>query len=435
MQTQQAPTQSTGPSTAGFGTASDHFRSLAQIARWSALVLPVAALSGTASAAFLVALDWVTQKRFEHPSLLFFLPLAGVAIVWSYARYGRGSERGNNLIVDEIHQPGGGVPARMAPFVLVATLVTHLFGGSAGREGTAVQMGGSLASAWGRLFKLKGATLRVLLMSGVAAGFGSIFGTPLTGAVFALEVLSVGRIELGELIPVFVASVVGDRVCAAWGVSHSEYHIAVPEQALGALSQMSLLGKAAVGGLLFGAAAILFVRLEYQIKSRLAQWVRWPLLRPVVGALVVIALTYALGTRDYVGLGVHGDRPGAATLLSAFHAGGMPVGGWFWKLLLTAITLGAGFKGGEVTPLFFIGAALGNALAGPLGVPVDLMAGLGFVAVFAAAANTPLACTLMGIELFGGHYAVLFGAACFVAYAVSGHRGIYHAQRVAVPKA
>ena len=409
-------------------------RTLSRIGTWTLLVAPVAALSGSASAFFLAALEHVTRLRFAHPWVLFCLPATGALIVWVYSRWGKGSEAGNSLVVEEIHQPGGGVPARMAPLVLWATLMTHLAGGSAGREGTAVQMGGSIAAAWSRLFKFGRANQRVLLLAGVAAGFGSVFGTPLTGAVFAMEVLAIGRIEYDALIPVLVASIIGDQICAAWGCKHTLYHIAVLAPATGVLSRMGAIAEAAAAGIVFGLASRLFIGLDHGVKALGKRLISVPPMRAVAGGCVVLALTYAFGLGDYLGLGILPEHPGSVTIVSAFSAGGATSSSWLWKLVLTAITLGSGFKGGEVTPLFFIGATLGNALAVLSGGQVDLFAGMGFIAVFAAAANTPLACTIMGIELFGSAHALEFAAACFVAYTVSGHASIYGTQKVAVPK-
>jgi H+/Cl- antiporter ClcA len=411
-------------------------RALWHLFFWTVLTAPVGVLSGSASALFLWALDRVTLFRFTHRWLLLLLPVAGAVVVWVYDRVGKGSDRGNNLILDRIHEPGGGVPARMAPLVLVGTLLTHLFGGSAGREGTALQMGGSLASAYARLCRIPAEHLRVLLMAGVAAGFGSVFGTPVTGAVFAMEVLVVGRMQYDAVIPVLVASIVADATCSAWGIHHSVYRIAIEEPAsVHAFLAPALLGKVVIAAILFGLAAMGFAELSHGLQHAFRKYLPWAALRPVVGASIIIALTLLLGTDDYLGLGVIGRTSNSVTLLSAFHEGGSAPWSWWWKLLFTAVTLSCGFKGGEVTPLFFIGATLGNTLAVLTGAPVDLFAGLGFIAVFAGATNTPLACTLMGIELFGGHYAVYFAIACFVAYYCSGRRGIYTAQRFTEAKA
>ncbi len=396
------------------------------VAKWLLLAVLAAVLAGSASALFLWGLDLVTRTRWAHPELIWLLPFAGVPVVLAYAHYGRGSERGNDLLMERIHEPGAGVPRRMAPFVLVGTWVTHLFGGSAGREGTAIQMGGSLAAGLARALGLKPADTRLLLMCGVAAGFGSVFGTPLTGAVFALEVLTVGSMSYDALIPCLIASVIGDLTCRAWGIRHTDYHPLIAAVGLDGL----VIGKAAAAGAVFGLAGVLFAELSHVLKSGFARVPRlW--LRPVLGGAAVVLISRLLGTADYLGIGVTAppSNPLAVTILSCFHAGGAGVFSWWWKLLLTALTLSCGFNGGEVTPLFFIGAALGNALSAPLGLPVDLAAGLGLVAVFAGATNTPLACTIMGIELFGAAHAVPLAAACFFSYLFSGHSGIYKAQR------
>ncbi len=407
------------------------FQSFAAAA-WLAVLLPMAAVIGTASAFFLWALDALTRIRFASPWLLGGLPVGGLAVGWLYHRYGKSAGAGNNLLIDEIHEPGAGVPRRMAPMVLLGTLVTHLFGGSAGREGTAVQMGGSIAATFGRVLKLDDASVRVLLMAGVAAGFGAVFGTPIAGAVFALEVLVIGRIQYDALIPCFIASLVADWTCAAWGISHTHYHVNIASA--GHHPDIGLLGKVVVAAIAFGLAGALFAWCSHRLTDWFTRYIPRPELRPVVGGVLVIGLFFLAGTGDYLGLGVIGDRPDAFTLPAMFTSTQIPAGAWLWKLGFTVITLSAGFKGGEVTPLFFIGAALGNALAMALGAPIDLFAAIGFVAIFAGATNTPLASTLLGIELFGAGNGVYLATACVIAYRFSGHSGIYAAQRLAVPK-
>ncbi|RYG53791.1 voltage-gated chloride channel protein, partial [bacterium] len=262
------------------------------------------------------------------------------------------------------------------------------------------------------------------------------FGTPLTGAVFAMEVLSVGRMNYESIIPCLIAAVLGDWTCGAWGVHHTRYSIspgAIPTLAGEARFDWLLAGKVALASVAFGLASVLFAELIHGVGFA-AKKIRWSWARPFVGGLCVIALTYALDTRDYLGLGVSSPDIHAVTIVSSFSPDGANAWSWWWKLLFTALTLGSGFKGGEVTPLFFVGATLGNTLAKLMHAPVDLFAGLGFVAIFAGATNTPLACTIMGIELFGAQYTVYFMIACFLSYLFSGHSGIYTAQRVGVPK-
>jgi H+/Cl- antiporter ClcA/PII-like signaling protein len=417
------------------------------LAKWLAIAAALGTVIGSAVAFFLWSLERATEVRFGHPQLVFALPLAGFAIGLLYLHFGRSVERGNNLILDQIHEPSGGVPLRMAPLVLIGTVVTHLFGGSAGREGTAVQIGASLAGDLRRWLPLPAHDSRTLLMAGVAAGFGAVFGTPLAGAVFAMEVLAIGRISYESLAPCLAASIVGDCTVRAWGISHSRYCISVVSA--GALTShpplsWGLMLKVAVAAIAFGMASVLFGKIAHGFQRLFASIVPWSALRPALGGLVVVGMVVTLGTRDYLGLGTTAplSSPGAVTIQSCFTADGATWWSWWWKLLFTAVTLGSGFKGGEVTPLFFIGAALGNALARLLNAPIDLFAGLGFVAVFAGATNTPLACTIMGLELFlpnspgllDSGFSIYLAVACFLSYLVSGHSGIYSSQRIGTPK-
>lgn len=398
--------------------------------RLLALVVLMAALVGSACAFFLWSLDAVTNLRFDHPWLLYLLPLAGMAVASLYVKWGGAADGGNNLIVDRIHDPGGGVPRRMAPLVLLGTLATHLCGGSAGREGTAVQMGGSIASGVGRHFKLGAAELSALLMAGVAAGFGAVFGTPLAGAVFAVEVAVIGRPKLRALPLCLLAAYAGDWTCRSWGAGHTHYHIRQLTDGMqaGGAGQLLLLGKVALAAVAFGLVSLLFSETCHRLAAALKRWIARPVLRPVFGGVGVILLFLWVGRADYLGLGVSSPDPGAVSLVSLFESDTIHPWSWAWKFAFTAVTVSSGFKGGEVTPLFFIGAALGNALAGLMGAPPGLFAALGFVAVFAGASNTPLACSLMGIELFGVEYALPLVLACFIAFLCSGHTGIYRSQ-------
>ena len=413
-------------------TSLEQFAITTYLLKWTLLVLPVSLVAGSVVALFLWLLEEATNYRYAHTWLLYLLPLAGVFIYWLYNKWGKEAAGGNNLVIDEIHQPGGGVPAKMTPLILVTTVITHLFGGSAGREGTAVQIGGSVAQYFARLLKLDKEDVRILLTTGIAAGFGAVFGTPVTGAVFALEVLALGSIRHKGLLPCLMAAVLADFVCTAWGIHHTKYHISFAS--ISHLQDGWLLVKVIVAGVAFGLTSFLFATTTHSIQHFSNRFISARWLIPVAGALTVILLTFVLQTSDYLGLGVSNPDASAVTIVSCFRPGGAAYFSWFWKLLFTAITLGTGFKGGEVTPLFFMGAALGNTVAMLTGAPVDLLAGLGFIAVFAGATNTPIACTIMGVELFGADNLLYYAVACFTAYYFSGHSGIYGAQRIAVPK-
>ena len=389
--------------------------------KWLPLAVAAGALGGSASALFLFALDWATATRLLHPWLIGLMPLAGFAVGWLYLHYGREVEAGNNLLIDEIHDPKKVIPVRMAPLVLGGTVVSHLVGASVGREGTAVQMGGALADQLTHLLRLHQEDRRILLMAGISAGFASVFGTPLAGAVFALEVLAIGRLRYDALLPCLAAAIAGDQICLLWGVHHVQYAIgAIPLLAPWPLLATVLAGAA------FGAVGRLFAAGTHALGAWIKRRVQYAPLRPLLGGIVVAGAAWLLGGERWLGLGI-------PTIQAAFQ---QPLPSWDFagKMAFTIASLGSGFKGGEVTPLFYIGATLGNALAPLLQMPFALLAGLGFVAVFAGAANTPIASTLMAIELFGAEAGVYAAVACVVSYMFSGHRGIYRAQRIGLAK-
>lgn len=389
------------------------------LGKWLLLGAWVGVLSGVASWAFLAALVAATNAREGHPWLLWLLPVAGAMIALVYEHFGKGVEGGNNLLLERIHDPSQTVPFRMAPLILVTTVATHLFGGSAGREGTAVQMGGTLGQLAVGPLRMTVGDRRLLIMAGIAGGFGSVFGTPLAGAIFALEVLAIGRIRYDALVPCLVASIVGDAVARALGTTHHDYAVQV-----GSVPPMTplLLLKVVLAGVLFAAAAAVFTELTHAVQRIAKRVARLSWARAFLGGGAIIGLTYAVGTRDYNGLSL--------PLIEASFVGRVVLYAFALKILFTAITLGTGFKGGEVTPLFAIGATLGNAFAQLTHGPGGFFAALGFAAVFAGAANTPLACIVLGMELFGPGLAVPLALACVTAYLLSGHRGIYSAQRV-----
>ncbi|WP_339698654.1 voltage-gated chloride channel family protein [Algoriphagus aquimarinus] len=385
---------------------------------WIVLGLLVGLLSGAASAIFLITLNWATDYRESHLWIIALLPIAGFVIGWSYYRYGENSVKGNNLLLDELYKTEKPIPLRMTPLVLFGTILTHLFGGSAGREGTAVQMGGSLADQLTKYFRLHPEDRRIILIAGVAGGFASVFGTPLAGAIFALEWMQHRKFRWKSMFPAIWTALVANWVCASlFGVGHTHYLVdLVPAHTL-----VNLLWIIPAG-IAFGLSGRLFAQSTHFFSHQFSKHITYPPLRPVIGGLLIAAFVYISDSTTYIGLGV-------PRIVEAFETP-LPWYDWLAKTGLTSFTLGAGFKGGEVTPLFFTGATLGNALATWIPLPLALLAGMGFVGVFSGATNTPMACTVMGMELFGYESGIFLGIACLIAYLFSGRSSIYSSQNV-----
>lgn len=387
------------------------------IAKWIFICLLIGVFSGSASAFFLVSLEWVTQCRENHSWIIWLLPMGGLCIGLLYHYYGNNVVKGNNLLLEEYENPQKTIPLKMAPLVLIGTLITHLFGGSAGREGTAVQMGGAIADQFKRLFKLDDSERKTLIIMGISAGFASVFGTPLAGALFALEVLYFSKISFKSIFLSFIVAYIAYFTVEFWQVTHTTYTIPdVPQ-----CTTINLLWVV-VSGVLFGLAAMLFSRSTHFWGKLFSNTIKYPPFRPFVGGLLIAVTLYFIGTTKYIGLGV-------PSILASFST----TNHWYdflAKILFTGFTLGAGFKGGEVTPLFFVGATLGSFVSIYIPLPIALMAGMGFVAVFSGATHTPIACTVMGLELFGYESGIYIGLACIIAYFFSGSIGIYSSQNV-----
>lgn len=398
----------------------EHAYLAASLGRWIILGSVSGGLAGLSGWVFLTVLDRITDFRLEHDRMYFMLPVAGLILGGMYHFFGGRAKGGSPLLIEQIHEPTEWLPRRMAPMILLGTWASQLFGASVGREGTALQMSGGLTDTFARLIRLKPDDRRTLLIAALAGGFGAVFGVPVAGAVFALEVQSLGRVRYEAIVPALSASIVGDLIVRGLGYHHA---LRVP---LDPRIDTWLILKLLLAGVAFGLAGAAFIELTEGLKSATARFIHFPPLRTFLGGLALVGLTAWVG-HDYLGmsLGII-DRALAGDRLSfAVFA---------LKILFTAISIGTLFPGGEVTPLFAIGATLGVALATPLNIEPSLLAGLGFVAVFAGASNTPLACTILGIEIFGGGAAVPFAVVCVVAFVFSGHRSIYPTQRVAITK-
>lgn len=389
--------------------------------QWLFICILVGLLSGAASAFFLVSLEWVTQIREHNRWIIWLLPIGGLIIGLLYYHYGTSVVKGNNLILEEYNSPQKKIPLMMFPLVLICTLITHLFGGSAGREGTAVQMGASIADQFSKLFKLKNIDRKTILILGISAGFSSIFGTPLAGALFALELVYFSKINLKSVILSFVVGYIAYFTTEFLQIKHTHYTIPIiPE-----IDAIKIFWVIAMGSI-FGLTAMLFSKTTHFWGNLFSKNISYPPLRPVIGGIILALIFQIIGTSKYNGLGI-------PIIIDSFTTPNVPYD-FFLKILFTGFTLGSGFKGGEVTPLFFIGATLGSALSVIIPLPIGLLAGMGFVAVFSGATHTPIACTIMGVELFGIESGMFIGIACLSAYIFSGSVGIYHNQIIKGPK-
>lgn len=387
----------------------------AYLLKWGIISFVVSALIGTGSALFLSGLHWATDTRESNSWLIYLLPIAGLIIGYFYHQYGVSVVGGNNLLIDEVKKPSKRIPFRMAPMVVLGTILTHLFGGSAGREGTAVQMGGAISDQFTSIYGLTDFERKMVIAIGISGGFAAVFGTPLAGFIFAFEVLLLGKKRFLAIIPCIATAFLSDYFCTVWGVGHTNYTIfEVPNISINHTFWTILVG------IISGMVAMTFSRSTHFFSISFKKYIKYAPFRPFIGGIVVALAVILVGTTKYIGLGI-------PSIVASFEQQMLPYD-FIIKLLFTAFTLGAGFKGGEVTPLFFIGATLGNALIWFVPLPLSLLAGMGFLAVFAGAANTPIACILMGYELFGIESSLYISIACFTAYYFSGGKGIYSSQ-------
>ncbi|MGI5884445.1 MAG: chloride channel protein [Candidatus Spyradocola sp.] len=389
------------------------------LGKWILLAGVTGVLCGALGSAFHHAVELVTSAREAHAWLLWLLPVAGLAVVAIY-RLLKVEGVGTNDVIDEVHL-GKGLPLTLLPAIFSATVLTHLFGGSAGREGAALQMGGTVGYHVGRLLRLDDRDLRTATMTGMAAFFTALFGTPLAATIFAMMVISVGVFYHADFLPCLVGSLVAFGVSLLLGVEPTRFVLTAPDLSAGMLLRVAGLGA------LCGLTASLFCHSMHIAERLLKRLLPNPWLRALAGGAAVVLLTLAVGAQTYNGAGM-------GVIRAAIEGGTAPTLGFLFKILFTAITLGAGFKGGEVVPSFFVGATFGCVVGPLLGIPAEFSAALGLSAVFCGATNCPVASIFLSMEMFGGQGLLFFALACGLSYLFSGYSGLYSSQKILYSK-
>jgi len=401
--------------------------------RWLVFAAVIGLVAGCVSTAFYYAFVWANETRAAHPWLLWLLPIGGIAIVLLYRVCRMERDKGTNFVLVAVREDAP-LSLRTAPLVFVSTIITHLLGGSSGREGAILQIGGSISSFIGRLMKLDDKDRRVITMCGMAAGFSALFGTPLTAAIFSMEVISVGVMYYAAIVPCTLSAVVGLGVAHFFGVPATAFTLSgIP--ALSAVSVLQMLGM----GVLLALLSVLFCKVMHTAHSLYDRFLPNRLIRVIAGGLLVIAVTYVVwiwnpGTYDYNGAG-------EAVIHAAIEGHARPEA-FLLKILLTAITLGAGYKGGEIVPVFFTGATFGCTVGPLLGLNPSFAAGLGMVSLFCGVTNCPISSFILALELFAesspgmmtSHSIGLFAICIAVSYMLSGYSGLYSEQKIMYSK-
>lgn len=389
------------------------------LGKWLAVAALTGVLCGLIGSAFALSVGYVTRLRSANGWLIYLLPLAGVAVASVY-RALRTEGMGTDDIIDAVHL-GKPLSAKLVPSIFIGTVLTHLCGGSAGREGAALQMGGTIGYWSSRALRLDDRDTRTGTLCGMAAFFSALFGTPLAATMFAIMAISVGELYHAAFIPCFTASLVAYGLSMWLGVAPVRFTAVIPT-----LTSSGLLRAAALAALCAWVSA-LFCALLHSSARHMKKHIPNPWLRAAVGGAIVVALTLICGTTDYNGAGMD-------VITAAIEQGRVKPEAFALKMLFTAVTLAAGFKGGEVVPCFFVGATFGCAVAPLLGLPASFGAALGLVSVFCGATNCPVASTFLSIELFGGSGVLYFALACGVSYMLSGYGGLYSSQTILYSK-
>lgn len=395
-------------------------RNLAVFIRWGIFSAFVGLFVGAFSTLFAFCLRQVTSFRTENPWLILCLPLAGVVIVFLYGVFRYKNDKGTNMVLSSIHAEAE-VPFRMAPLIFISTIITHLFGGSAGREGAALQLGGSIGQQLGKLFCFDEKDQRIVVMCGMSAAFSAIFGTPIAASIFSMEVVSVGVMYYAALVPCVFSSLVASKFANHMGIGPNVFKIR-QMPLFEVVPSLKVIGLA----LCCAALSVVFCMALHSLGDFYRNKLKKPYIRIIVSSLVIILLTIILQTDDYMGAGV-------PVIQRAIQGNVEPLA-FVWKIVFTALTLEAGFKGGEIVPSFFVGATFGCLFGHIVGISPSLCAAVGMMSVFCGVTNCPITSMLIAFELFGYHGVPFFLLGISVSYLMSGYYGLYHDQTIVYSK-
>lgn len=388
--------------------------------KWSALALVIGSVAGAAGTIFSMGVSWATGFRLSHPSMLFFLPVSGLLIVWMYHSFHEEGNRGTNMVIDAISSNERVTPAT-GSLIFFSTILTHLGGGSSGREGAALQLGGSIGNSFGEWFKLDERDKKIAIMCGMSAVFSALFGTPVAAAIFSLEVVSIGVLYYAALVPCVFSSFLAVGIARAAGLEGEHFPVEmIPALDLKAMGLLVLLG------ILCAAVSILFCVLLHTAEHAYRKYFPDARVRILAGSFLFIALTLLSGTRDYCG--------SSMGLIESSIEGSVRYEAFLMKMLFTAVALGAGFKGGEIVPTLCVGAALGCAFGEITGFAPSLCAACGMAALFAGVTNCPITSLVIALELFGYEGMEYFSIIIAVAFALSGYYGLYASQKFVYSK-
>ena len=387
---------------------------------WSFIGAVIGAVVGVVGITFHILLEEVTAFRMSHPWILFLLPLGGLVIAGLYHLLRMQNDRGTNLILIAV-RVNEKVSLRLTPLIFISTIITHLLGGSAGREGAALQIGGSIGSFIGRKIKLDEKDERIITMCGMSAGFAALFGTPVAAVVFSMEVITVGIMHYSAIVPSIIAAITATGISMVCGVTPTSFTLeSVPALSPSGVGSVILLGMFCAG------VSVLFCLAMETAGKYYKQIFKNGYIRIFVGGCIVVAITLLLGTRDYNGAGMD--------VIARAIAGEAEYPAFLWKILLTALTLGAGYKGGEIVPSFFVGATFGCVIGPWIGLPASFAAGTGMAALFCGVTNCPIASEILCVELFGAEGIAYYTLACAVSYMLSGYYGLYSEQKIMYSK-